>query len=209
MAFTTTTLTGAVVVNQNSVNVTAATGFAAGLLFKIDDEMFEVQDGYVSGLVIPCLRGREGSATAAHASGANVRVGLATDWAGTAPQTTVSYPSAAKARVLTSISVTGALPLPTPGNDLCVILNGTTIIAATLANPTADMDGCILTICGNGKAAHTVTYTAGLGNVGAAADVLTFKADQTQAVQLIASGGFWNGLGTVAGAATIAGVGIG
>jgi hypothetical protein len=93
------------------------------------------------------------------------------------------------------------------GNDMQADLNGTTILAMTLANPSdrAGRRGC--SFPATGKAAHTVTYTAGLGNVGATADVLTFNADQAQTVELVASGGFWQNTSIVAGAATLAGPG--
>jgi hypothetical protein len=213
MAITLTTLTGAVIIDQNTIAVTSATGFAAGSIVLIDQESMQVQKGYpasgTSILQIPVLRGLDGTATTTHANAAQVKVGTAADFLGPASQESTIQVIGGPARTRVSISATGAIPIPLPGSDLDVVLNGTTIIAGTLANPTTDMDGCRLTIMGNGKAAHTVTYTAGLGNVGAAADVLTFKADQSQSVTLVACGGFWTGHGTVAAGATIAGVGIG
>ena len=111
------------------------------------------------------------------------------------------------------VDAAGAIALPRIGADMVAILNGTVALAMTLANPSVAQDGSKLIIAGNGKAAHTVTYAAGLGNVGGTADVLTFAAAQAQAIELLAVGGFWVGLGmntAVAGAgATINGVGLG
>jgi len=210
MALNTTTLTGAVTIDQNIIAVAAATGFAAGSFAVVDHEVMEVQEGYVAGsLNVPVLRGRDGTATTTHASAARITVGVAADFlSATEAQQATNYPISTPGRRRTSISATGALPLPLAGNDLDVFLNGTTIIAATLANPTNDMDGSRLTVIGNGKAAHTITYTAGLGGVGATADVITFSATQAGAVQLVAAGGFWNSLGTVVGAASVGGPGI-
>lgn len=198
MALTTTTLNGAVVVDTNNITVASATGFASGNYLIVDHEVMQVQQGYVSGTLIPVLRGRNGTATTAHPTAARVTTGLGSDFSSYEAQATTNWPITTPGRRRTSISVTGALPLPLGGDDLDVFLNGTTIIAATLANPTNDMDGSRLTVIGNGKAAHTVTYTAGFGNVGGTADVITFGANQAQALQMVAAGGFWVLLGPAA-----------
>lgn len=209
MAITLTTLSGAVVVDQNTISVASATGAASGTFVLVDQEVMEITDGYVSGLVIPVLRGRESSATQAHATGAQVKFFLGSDQVNFPPQQVAAVPISSPSRSRISYTAAGAITLPVPGSDVDAVLNGTAALAMTLANPTTDMDGCRLTVVGNGKAAHTVTYTAGLGNVGAAADVITFKADQSQAVRLLACGGFWVTEGmTVAGAATIAAPGL-
>jgi len=212
MAITLTTLNGAVVVDQNTIAVASATGFAAGSIVQIDQEVLQVQKGYVSGTTIPVLRGLDGTATQAHATAAQVKVGLASDFLGPAPQEVTGMPIGSPARTRISYSAAGAITLPLPGNDAVAVLNGTVALAMTLANPTTDMDGCRLVIIGNGKAAHTVTYAAGLGNVGGTADVITFAAAQAQGIEVVACGGFWCGIGmntAVAGAgATINGVGL-
>jgi hypothetical protein len=83
---------------------------------------------------------------------------------------------------------------------MVAILNGTGVLAMTLANPTKDMDGCQLTIVANGKAAHTITYTAGVGNGGGTMDVGTFNATEATGCVLMAVNGFWvliaNGIGS-------------
>lgn len=208
MAINLTTLSGAVVVDQNTISVAAATGAASGTFVLVDQEVMQVTPGYVSGLVVPVLRGRESSATQAHATGAQVKFFLGSDAPNLPPQQVAAVPVSSPARTRTSYTAAGAITLPLPGNDVDAVINGTSAFAMTLANPTTDMDGCRLTVMGNGKAAHTLTYTAGLGNVGAAADVITFKADQSQALTLIACGGFWVQNQIVAGAATILGPGL-
>lgn len=214
MAITLTTLAGAVVVDQGSITVASATGVLAGLIITIDQETMQVQKTYpVTGQAttfVPVLRGLDGTQTQAHATGAQVRIyGLPSDLPSVAPQEVTNTPIAGPARTRISYTAAGAITLPLPGNDTDAVLNGTGALAMTIANPTTDMDGCRLTIVGNGKAAHTVTYAAGLGNVGATADVITFSATQSQAVRLMACGGFWVTEGmTVAGAATIAAPGL-
>jgi hypothetical protein len=70
----------------------------------------------------------------------------------------------------------------------------------TLANPTKDMDGSMLYIVANGKAAHTVTYSAGVGNGGGTMDVGTYNATEATGCALMAVNGFWvlwaNGIGS-------------
>lgn len=202
MALTTTTLSSAVAVTDNSIVVASATGFAAGSQVIIDGENMQVQQGYSSGTTIPVLRGRDGTVTAAHKSSANVTVELASDLPGPVPFTTVQWPSV-RARTITSYSAAGAIALPGVGSDATAIINGTGALAMTLANPTKDLDGCRLLICGNGKAAHTVTYTAGLGNGGSSLDVGTAASGNQCAFELVAANGFWCyiGLPSATGAA--------
>lgn len=209
MALTATTLAGAVVVDQNTITVASATGFTSGNLVRVDDEIMQVAKGYVSGTSIPVLRGRDGTAGVAHANAANVVVGTAADFSTLgAPQVTTGYPIAGRARPVVSYSASGAIALPNPGADAVAILNGTGALAMTLAVPTKDMDGCLLIIGANGKAAHTVTATGGFGANTTASDVMTFHATQATAVQCMAFNGVWNLIGHVAGAATVAGAGL-
>jgi len=70
----------------------------------------------------------------------------------------------------------------------------------TLANPSVLNDGDLLIIISNGKGAHTVTYTAGVGNGGATMDVGTYNTTEATGCILIAANGFWvligNGIGS-------------
>jgi len=191
MALNTTTLSSAVVVTDTSIVVASATGAAAGTSVRIDDEVMQIAQNYTSGTTIPVIRGLGGSATCAHAVSANVTFYLGSDENVQGAQTATQWPIAGRARNIASFSAAGALTLPAPGADSVAIINGTGALAMTLANPTKDMDGSILYIVGNGKAAHTVTYTAGLGNGGSALDVLTFAAGGQQCVAVIAANAIW------------------
>lgn len=191
MALTTTTLSSACAASDHSIVVASATGFAAGKLVLIDGEMFQVRKDYVSGTTVVVLRAQDGTVRAAHVSSSNVTVGDAADFANPVAQGFVDYAVVGRGRTLTSYSAAGAISLPTPGNDAVAIINGTNALAMTLANPTKDMDGCVLTIIANGKAAHTVTYTAGFGNGGSSYDVGTFSASLQLGFQAMAVNGFW------------------
>lgn len=190
MALTTTTNSVAIAATDLSITVASATGFAAGSTVLVNGEWMQVTKAYTTGLVIPVLRALNGSSRLAHAVTSNVTVGLGSDFAQGAPQGTLAYPKI-RVRQMLSYNAAGAITLPTPGNDMQAIINGTVARAMTLANPTKDMDGDFLWIYSNGKAAHTVTYTAGLGNAGAGYTVATFTTGAQQALSLVALNGVW------------------
>jgi hypothetical protein len=211
MAKTATTLSAAVGVNDDRVLLAAITSLAVGDFLLIDAEVMKVLE-VPSAATVPVrvLRGQEGSKQTTHVISAKVVRGLASDFAtgGVAGAPAITPFPASRQRTISSYSAAGAIAMPTPGSDAVAVLNGTGALAMTLAVPGADQDGDRLTVVGNGKAAHTVTVASGLGNVGATADVITFKADQSQAIDLIACGGFWVNTSLVAGAATVAGAGL-
>lgn len=212
MAQARTTLGAAVSVQATSIVVASASGFAANLWLSVDNgsEWMQISKSYTTGTTIPVQRGLDGTVQAAHVTGASVVVyQLATDLGSLAPGTATVIPIAGRAVIRSSVTASGAFAPSVPGADYDLQINGTTIVALTLTSPNPDMDGVRVTIGGNGKAAHTVTYTTvGFGNVGATADVMTFNATQAQAFTFEAMGGFWNLVGYVAGAATVAGPGV-
>ena len=206
MAVTTTTLTSPVIVTDKTIVVTSTAGFASGKLLRIDDEFLQIQQGYTGLATVPVLRGREGTVTQTHPTGANVQAGFSTDFqlqaAGGMPDST-PLPGSAPWNV-TSFSATGTIPLPTAVGFNLAILNGTAALTMAVPAPTTDLDGCILIVIGNGKAAHVVNVagTAGIGNAGAGYQRLTFAAGAQNAVYLIACNGAWVQLGLFAGTTT-------
>jgi hypothetical protein len=214
MSFTATTLSSAIARDDTSILVASLTGFVANQLARVDGEIMKIVSVPSAATIpVPVIRGVQGTAQTAHPVSARVIVGATatatgTDWT-ESPMWTHMPMAGPRIRTVTSYSASGAIALPAIGSDAVAILNGTSVIAATLANPSTAQDGDSLIIIGNGIAAHTVTYTAGLGNVGASADVITFSASQGQGIQLIAAGGFWVMVTAVAGAASVAGAGIG
>jgi hypothetical protein len=202
MALATTTLSAAVAVGDTSIVVASATSVAAGRLIRIDNEVLRVGAGYASGTTVPVIRGLEGTVTAAHVSGANVTHGLASDFASPVAGGPQSFSPNVRARTVTSYGAATAITLPTPGSDAVAILNGTVALAMTLANPTKDQDGDFLYIIGNGKAAHTVTYTAGFGNAGGNYDVATFATGGQNGILAVAANGIWVALSSMTGTLT-------
>lgn len=214
MAITTTTLSAAVGINDTTILLASLTSLAAGQLARIDGEYLRILSVPSAATVpVPVLRGQEGSAQVAHATGAMVSFGTASpvagpaDWAQPAAGS-ITYGSGSPTIVHRSYSAAGAIELPGPGQIMIAEINGTGALAMTVAAPTAAIRGSMLRIVGNGKAAHTVTFATGLGAVGATADVATFAAGQQQAIEVIAAGVAWQPSANVAGAATIAGVGL-
>jgi hypothetical protein len=191
MALATTTLSSAVAVDDTSVVVASATSFDAGRLVLVDQEVMQVAQNYTSGTTVDVLRGINGTATKAHVITSNVSHGDATDFSTPAAQEIIGY-QASRATVISSITATGTLTLPKAGTDARVILNGTSVIALTVPVPTKDMDGTLLTIVGNGAAAHTLTFTGGLSGAGTSYDVITTNSTAPIAFTAIACNGLWN-----------------
>lgn len=175
MALTRTTLNGAITADDYIIRVTSATGFAKGEYLKVDDEfMLTLADA--SGTLITVQRGVNGTAAKAHVTGAGVVTGTGDEFTGDAVTTASGYPLSGLQSRVQSYTAAGAITLPSPGTEMLAILNGTTILAMTVAAPTSDMDGSTLYIASNGAAAHTVTFTGGLSGGGSSYDVLTVNA---------------------------------
>jgi hypothetical protein len=196
MALTTTTLNGAISANDTLVRVTSGTGFAKGSYLRIDDEMLlQTADAASSATtMIPVMRGVNGTAAKSHVTTANVTVGVGSDFTGDAVATASSYPLAGRQRRVQHYAAAGAITLPAPGTDMVAIIVGTSALAMTVAAPTKDMDGCVLTIFGNAKSASTIQFdgTVGLGNAGASYDIITLQNAGNVGVQVMAINGFWN-----------------
>jgi len=190
MALVRTTLTAAVLESDSKIAVTSATGFAVGYQIRIGDETMQVSKGYVAAsLQVPVLRGQAGTLAKAHANGSGVTVGAAADYANTTPpQTSAPFMIAGRARVINEYNAAGAIALPPPGADAIAVINGT-VLAMTLAVPTSEMDGCVLTILGTVGAAHVITVAGGIG--GSALVTATFDASGRCAMQFLAYNQIW------------------
>lgn len=202
MALTTTTLSTAIAVGDTKIKIASATGLSAGMYLLIDQEFLKVTQDYVSGTTFNVLRGRNGSVAAAHVVTSNVTFGVASDFSLNAAQTVTTYPLQRAVQIV-SITATSTLALPVSGEDLRVILNGTSVITLTVPVPTKDMDGCRLTIVGNGAAAHVLTFTGGLSGAGSSYDVVTVNATAPVAFEAIACNGLWNAIVNVPLAGTV------
>jgi len=190
MALAETTLAAACAVSDKQLVLASGSVAAIGFLIRVDGELFQVTKGYVAGAtIVPVLRGQQGTLATAHGITARVVVGAAADWAqSTAAQTAAAYPIAGRARVVRSYGAAGAIELPPAGNDALALINGTAH-AMTLAVPTKDLDGSIITIAGTSGAAHTVTIAGGAG--GGALVTATFDASGLCNISFMAMDELW------------------
>lgn len=185
MALSRTTLSAAVAASDVAVTLAAITGLQVGDEIVIDGEVMRVSSvGSAATVPVGVIRGVRGTAVKAHPVTAGVAYGPPADHSATVR-------SASRKREIASYTAAGAIALPTPGNDAVAILNGTSALAMTLADPAKDNDGDILYIVGNGKAAHTVTYTAGLGDGGSGLDVGTFDTNAQCCMAFVAANETW------------------
>lgn len=208
MALTRTTLSTAVGLDDTSIVVAAATGFAQGRIVRIDQEFLVIQLSYNgTSTTVPVRRGQLGSRTTTHVASAGVVVGTAADdWDSPGTAAKVNNMIAGKPRIIESITADNSTVTHTPaGTDHVLILNGTSVINLTVPVPTTDMDGDLLFIGGNGVAAHVVTVTGGLGAVGGTADVVTFSATQRQVFCMMAINAVWNAVALGTASANVTG----
>lgn len=176
MALVRTTLSAAAGAEDTTISVASATGFGAGYLIRIGGEVL-VQTAAAVGTVIAVRRGAGGTQAVAHAVTSGVVVGIATDWTeGAEAQLAVQYPIATPGRAIREYGAAGAITLPKAGSDMHAIINGTSVLAMTVAAPGKDVEGSFLYISSNGAAAHTVTFTGGLSLAGSSYDVITVNA---------------------------------
>lgn len=197
MALTTTTLSGAITADQTTLKVASGTGFGKGKLIRVDDEFMQQSADADSAAttIIPVIRGVNASVAKAHVTTANVVVGNPyDDFTGDLVSTGSTYPLAGRQRRILSYAASGAITLPSPGSDMVAVLIGTGTLTMTVAAPTKDMDGCVLTIFGNAKSASTIQFdgTVGLGNAGSGYDIITLQNAGNVGVQVMAINGFWN-----------------
>lgn len=200
MAWTTTTLGAAVGANDIQLKVAATTDFVKGRWIKIDNEILQ-QNGDVDGLFVPVRRGQNGTQVATHPSGANCYVAVeASDLTGPVGQLAEATSASNQWRLpVYSYTASGAISA-TPGIH---VLNGTNALTMTLTDPTAEMDGQLLVIAGNGKAAHTVSLNAAsssFGDAGSDNDVATFGTGGRQVFVCMALNLKWCPFSLLAGA---------
>jgi len=210
MALTRTTLAAACAADATFLSVASATSIAVGSVILIEGEQMVVTKAYVLGTTnpVPVLRGQNGTLPVAHPITAGVVHGSPSDteWGNVSAQTAAQFMQAGRSRKFISITATSSLTLPDPGNDLLVILNGTSVITLTVPVPTKAMDGTVLTIVGNGAAAHVLTFTGGLSGAGSSYDVITVNATAPIAVQAIACNSLWVALAAIPVAGTVTNV---
>lgn len=188
MALTNTTLASAATLNDTSIKVTSATGFATGQTIRVDNE-FMVQTGAAAGLVIPVRRGLEGTAQSAHGILGDVVTGLPGDFPGIGLWSPVPLPSAT-GRITIGADVTLATADIATDDTTYVITKGAAC-AIVLEAPSKANNGVKITFRSATAFAHTVTYTAGFLGGTTASDIATFAASVGASFTVEANGGTW------------------
>lgn len=194
MAFTSTTLTGAITKDSLVLPVAATTGSAIRNVIRIDDEWFS-QTADAAGLTLPVRGGEQGSARTSHVSGAVVQMGLASDFSGPPVGADIPVPYAPVVLSLTIVA-SGAVTVPLSNQHVFLKLLGTTTNAYTIVNPTVAQEG--QEIMFEAGAAHAYTVQA-LDSVGAAStvsfsgttDVATFAGAIGDGFKVKAISGAW------------------
>jgi len=208
MALASTTLAAAIGATDGSLTVASATSLAVGRYIRIDDEVMRVQSGYVTAATtVPVARGVNGTAASAHPVTATIVHGEAADFSGPGVTAFTTYQNIRPRRIVSYTGATNTLTLPVAGEDLHVILNGTTADTFTVPVPTAEMTGCRLMISSNGAAQHVLTFTGGLSGAGSSYDVITINATAPASFEFVAVDSLWHLLVQPSGTLTaIAGV---
>jgi hypothetical protein len=194
MALATTTLSAAITATAGEITVASATSVAAGRLLLIDQEVMQVTKGYSSGTTVPVVRGRDGTAAVAHTITSTVTHGLPEDFQPPGAQAMVRRPTQRPWKQVSYTGATNTLVLPAEGENLHVILNGTTADTLTIPVPTADMTGTRLLISSNGVAQHLLTFTGGLCGAGASYDVVTINATAPASFEFVAVDSLWHSI---------------
>ncbi len=204
MAITATTTSAAVLVNDQIIQVTSATGFAysstAPQYVKIDNEYMLIHPAYAGSTSksIPVYRrGDQASQQVAHNALAICTTGLFSDLPALGPyQDSVAagfapFPSGFS--TVQYYGVSGAITVPT--QNTMVVLNKAGVAAMTLAAPIAGTDGVLLYVTSATAQAHTVAATSliGDGTSGSPHTTCTFTTGYIgQGMLLVVANGIYN-----------------
>lgn len=191
MALTTTSLNGAITASQTFVKATSATpttgtaAIANGDMFQIDGERMRVTDVSTTP-TFQVVRGYDGTLAVAHATLAPFIFGRPFDWNSNAGAPVTP-------RALVSIGANGVIAVPTV-NTLLTIDKATALATTTLAAPTSDSNGVVLTITSNTAAAHVITATSLIADAvsGSPHTTLTFAAFKGASIVLTIQNGLYN-----------------
>lgn len=208
MALASTTLAAAIGASDGSLTVASATSLAVGRYLRIDDEVMQVQSGYVTAAtLVPVARGVNGTAARAHPVTATIVHGAAADFPAPGVTAFTTYQNIRPRRTVSYTGATNTFVLPVAGEDLHVLLNGTTADTITFPVPTADLTGCRVLISSNAVAQHVLTFTGGLSGAGNSYDVITINATAPASFEVVAVAGLWHLIVNPSGTLTnIAGV---
>jgi len=192
MAKNNTTVAAAVAVSDEVITLASGTGVSDGRYIVMGRELMQIAKGNTAATTTPRVkRGVQGTAPDTAVIGAAVTILDASDMVESGPQQVVTYPAAITQCFDTYVAA-GAIEFGKAQWTFAQIL-GTSTIAMTVAAPTIDQNGLLLTIIGNAKSASTLTIngSAGIGNAGSGYDVLTLQNAGIVGQTFFASNGYW------------------
>lgn len=196
MAITATTLSGAITSQQTQFGVASATGITApnfqtgaGItILYIDQEQILVTSAPNGTALSNLVRGYNGTPAQAHVSGAQVQIGLLTDF--TSPQglfsTEVVPLLTIGAQNQPAIFLAGTADAIPAGVAGTYVVKSGSANAMTLAAPTAAQEGNVIEIWSDTLFAHTLTATSLLANGTALKTTATFPAFRGAGLRLCA-----------------------
>lgn len=195
MALTSTTLAAAMPLNAVSFKPASSTGAAAGMGCRIDSEYMIITGVDASGFVTVRSRGNFGGAAVLHNSGASVAFFAESDMASFGPAEVIPTPN--DDMDMMAYDADGAI-LITQRKTLVLLRKGSAA-AMTLAAPSKERNGTMVTILGMTDFAHVITAALYDGTTGASTTITT-AAFRGSAVTLVAIDGVWY---TVSNALTV------
>lgn len=189
MALTQTSISAALSANALVLAATAATGATVGGFAKVDGEFMVITA--ISGTQISVRsRGDQGTAAVAHNVLAPLTFGLSTDLQAMLGPTEVLAPVFLDYDIAT-IGANGAIAVPSR-QTLFFITKASALASSTVANPTKDQNGLILTFTSAAAAAHVVTLTTSQDGTTGNSTTYTMTAFLGCSFAIVAWNGTWN-----------------
>lgn len=185
MAMTSTTLSAAFTATQLTLRVAAATGATVPGWAKVDLEYMQIVA--INGTAIDVrTRGEYGGVAGDHNAGASVTFGLNSDLSVLGPGEIIPTPT--EDLDVQTFDADGAITLPV--RRAIVLIRKTSAAALTLAAPSKERNGTMITFVGLTDFAHVVTLAGYDGTTGAST-TWTSPAFRGGAATLIAVDGVW------------------
>lgn len=189
MALTQTSISAALSADALVLAATSATGATVGGFAKVDGEFMVITA--INGTAITVRsRGDQGTAAVAHKVLAPLVFGLATDLQSMLGPTEVLAPVFLDYDIAT-IGANGAIAVPSR-QTVFFITKATALGSSTLANPTKDQNGLILTFTSTTAAAHVVTLVTSQDGTTGNSTTYTFAAFAGCSFAVIATNASWN-----------------
>lgn len=193
MAKNHTTLAAALAATDETLTLASGTGVSDSRYIVMGGEVMQIIKGTTAATTTPRVkRALQGTAPDTGVVGTAVTIMDASDMVDTTPQQAITFPALLTTTFDTYVAA-GAISFGAARWTFAQIL-GTSAIAMTLANPTIDQNGYLISVITSAKSASTLTVASGVGgvgNAGASYDVLTFQNAGNLGITFVASNGFW------------------